>query len=85
MKEQKEEPNNEKDLYESPNIVIYEPEQNDDSKSLILAPYNSYDSLNNSLKEEIDDLTEITIMNDVCEFEPQAQIANLKYEESNHN
>ena len=65
--------------------MIYEPEQNDDSKSLILAPYNSYDSLNNSLKEEINDLKEINIMNDICQFETQAQIANIKYEENNHN
>ena len=76
----KDELDNENDLNDSPNI-----EQNDDSKSLILAPYNSYVSLNNSLKEEVyDDLKEINIMNDICQFEPQAQMADKKYAENNH-
>ena len=76
----KDESNNEQDLNASPNI-----EQNEDSKSIILAPYNSYVSLNNSIKEEDDDdMKEINIMNDICQFEQQAQIANVKYEGNSH-
>lgn len=76
----KDESNNEQDLNASPNI-----EQNEDSKSIILAPYNSYVSLNNSIKEEDDDdIKEINIMNDICQFEQQAQIANVKYEGNSH-
>ena len=55
-------------------ILIYEDstEANEDSKSLLLAPYNSFTSLDFE-KEDLE------ILNDICEFGTNAQLANEKY------
>ena len=65
---------------DAPKIFIYEEVTNDDSKSLILAPYNSYISQNDNEEEEKE---ELDILNEACDFESLAQEANIEYEKKN--
>ena len=68
-------------------ILIYEvsTEPNEDSKSIILAPYNSLDnSYYSSENEEKGDFKDIEILNDICEFNSQAQKANEIYQKTNN-
>ena len=78
---------NEKDSDDS-KILIYEPstEQNEDSKSIILAPYNSMEnSFSSNSNEEKDSFKDLEILNDICEFDSQAQKANEIYQKTNNN
>ena len=60
-------------------IFIYEDssEPNEDSKSIIYAPFNSYVSLDNSFNansnKEKYDFEDLEFLNDICEFELQAK------------
>ena len=50
------------------------------TKSIILAPYNSFANNNDSLCNKF-----ILIENNICKFRGKAQHANLKYELNNNN
>ena len=71
-------------------IFIYEDssEPNEDSKSIIYAPYNSYISLDNSFNsnsnKEKYDFDDLEFLNDICEFELQAKKANEIYQKNNN-
>ena len=71
----------EKDLDSNKN----EEDKNDDSKSIILAPYNSYDSGNNNDSEEEDEGQDLDVLNEACIFDSLAQQGNINYERNNNN
>ena len=54
--------------------------QNNITKSIIFAPYNSYN------EEAIDEMNEeLEILNDACKFEPRVQQKNILYELNNND
>ena len=71
----------EKDLDSNKN----EEDKNDDSKSIILAPYNSEDYGNNNDSEEEDEGQDLDVLNEACIFDSLAQQANINYEKNNNN
>ena len=57
-----------------------EKDEKGNTKSIILAPYNTY------ISDENDAIySDIEIKNDICKFKGQAQMSNIKYELSNNN
>ena len=61
-------------------ITKDEKDEKGNTKSIILAPYNTYIS-------DQDDIvySDIEIRNNICKFKGQAQVSNIKYELSNNN
>jgi len=60
--------------------TIDEIEEKGNTKSIILAPYNTY------ISDQDDSIyNDIEIKNDICKFKGQAQMSNIKYELSNNN
>ena len=55
-----------------------EEDKNEDSKSIILAPYNSFDSENNNNDSEEEE-QELDVLNEACKFDSLAQQGNIKY------
>ena len=66
--------------------TIEEKEEKGNTKSVILAPYNTYitDQDENEYSDE-DDENDLEIRNNICRYKGQVQISNIKYELSNNN
>ena len=62
--------------------TVEEKEEKGNTKSIILAPYNTYIT-NDEESDNSDD--EIEIRNNICRYKGQAQLSNIKYELSNNN
>ena len=83
--------NNNQDKNEKTEEINLEPKKdidneedtNNDSKSLILAPYNSFISESNSDSEEKEEEPELDVLNEACIFESLAEQANINYEKKN--
>ena len=63
--------------------TIDEKDVKGNTKSIILAPYNTYITNPDEDNYSVDD--NIEIRNNICRFKGQAQISNIKYELSNNN
>jgi serine/threonine protein kinase len=58
-------------------------EKNGNTKSIILAPYNTFVTIYNEPNDYINN--EIKIENNICKYKGDAQVSNIKYEMSNND
>ena len=61
-------------------VHFNEENENEESKSTILAPYNSFISNSDNNEEGEEDGKELDILNEACDFNNLAQKANVDYE-----
>ena len=64
-------------------VFFYEENENDESKSLILSPYNSEYS-NNDNDEDEDNVKDLDVLDEAMEFNDLAQKPNINYEKQNN-